>query len=144
MWIQVFVAMSLGAVLGWWQPSWGTAMQPLGDAFIKAIRVLIAPLIFCTVVTGIAQISNTARVGRLAIKAIVYFEVLTTAALIIGLVLVNLLGPGRGMNVDPSHLAAVPGGGGVGIIVFLTNIIPSTFVGAFAEGNILQILFVST
>lgn len=148
LWIQVLIAMLIGAGLGWSSPPWGVAMQPLGEAFIKAIRLLIAPLIFCTVVTGIAQIGNTARVGRLAVKAIVYFEVLTTAALIIGLTVVNLLRPGEGMNVDLSHVNQElldpylkPTGGGV--IAFLTNIIPGTFVGALAEGNILQVLFVS-
>src|SRR5580698_11357720 len=88
LWIQVLIAMGLGVALGWFAPDTGAAMQPLGDAFIKAIRVLIAPIIFCTVVNGIAHMANMARVGRVAIKTLIYFEVLTTIALIIGLLAV--------------------------------------------------------
>lgn len=150
LWVLVLIAMLLGAVLGWRYPQAGTAAQPLGDAFIKAIRMLIAPLIFCTVVTGIAQIGNSAKVGRLAAKAIIYFEVLTTIALGLGLCLVNLLQPGHGMNVDLSrvntsvldpYLKQTAGSGGV--VPFLTNIIPNTFVGAFVDGFTLQVLFIS-
>lgn len=143
--------MLLGAALGWRYPQAGTAMQPLGDAFIKTIRMLIAPLVFCTVVTGIAQIGNTARVGRLAVKAIVYFEILTTIALIIGLAMVNLLQPGHGMNVDLSQVNSSvldpylkQSAGAAGVIPFLTNIIPNTFVSAFVDGITLQVLFIST
>jgi aerobic C4-dicarboxylate transport protein len=100
LWTQVLIAMALGVLLGALSPRYGAAMQPLGDAFIKAIRMLIAPIIFCTVVNGIAHMADMARVGRVALKALVYFEVMTTAALIIGLVAVNLLKPGVGMNVD--------------------------------------------
>ena len=125
-------------------------MQPLGDAFIKAIRMLIAPIIFCTVVHGIARMRDMARVGRVAIKAIVYFEVLTTVALVIGLVAVNILQPGKGMNVDLSHVDASavkpvhradakPDAGRS----FCMNIIPQTLVGAFADGNVLQVLLIS-
>src|SRR3984957_19347595 len=96
--------MATGIVLGYVDPALGERMAPLGDAFIKAIRMLIAPIIFCTVVHGVARMSDMARVGRVAIKAIIYFEVLTTIALIIGLVAVNVLQPGRGMNVDLSHV----------------------------------------
>jgi aerobic C4-dicarboxylate transport protein len=150
LWVLVLIAMLLGAVLGWRYPQAGTAAQPLGDAFIKAVRMLIAPLIFCTVVTGIAQIGNSAKVGRLAVKAIVYFEVLTTIALGLGLCLVNLLQPGHGMNVDLSrvntsvldpYLKQSASSGGV--VPFLTNIIPNTFVGAFVDGFTLQVLFIS-
>jgi aerobic C4-dicarboxylate transport protein len=149
LWVQVFVAMAAGALLGWWHPAWGVLLQPLGDAFIRAIRMLIAPLIFCTVVTGIAQLRDRARVGRLALKSLIYFELLTTAALIVGLVMVNWLRPGAGMHLDVAHLApgaldaVVKPAGGTGVIPFLTNIIPGTLAGAFAEGNILQVLFVS-
>jgi aerobic C4-dicarboxylate transport protein len=145
------IAMLLGAALGWRYPQAGTAMQPLGDAFIKTIRMLIAPLVFCTVVTGIAQIGNTARVGRLAVKAMVYFEILTTVALIIGLAMVNLLQPGHGMNVDLSQVNSSvldpylkQSAGASGVIPFLTNIIPNTFVSAFVDGITLQVLFIST
>jgi aerobic C4-dicarboxylate transport protein len=149
LWIQVLIAMALGIVLGYLRPSLGEQMQPLGDTFIKAIRMLIAPLIFCTVVHGIAHMADMARVGRVAIKALVYFEVLTTVALVIGLAAVNILQPGAGMNIDVSQLNAasvepyVKQTQAVGLVPFLVNIIPNTFVGAFSEGNILQVLFVS-
>lgn len=149
LWIQVLVAMAFGIVLGRFYPSVGVRMQPLGDAFIKAIRMLIAPIIFCTVVHGIARMVDVARVGRVALKAIVYFEVLTTIALVIGLVAVNIWKPGRGMNVDLAHIDTsavqtyVAHPENVGVTQFLTNIIPGTFVGAFTEGNVLQVLFIS-
>jgi aerobic C4-dicarboxylate transport protein len=149
LWFQVLVAMAIGIVLGHLYPNVGEQMQPLGDAFIKAIRVLIAPIIFCTVVHGIASMANMAKVGRVALKALVYFEVLTTVALIIGLVTVNIFRPGVGMNVDLSHVDA----SSVAAYLeqthkqttgqFLLNIIPNTFVGAFSEGNVLQVLYVA-
>src|SRR5579864_5209252 len=104
LWVQVLIAMGAGILLGKLQPELGARMQPLGDAFIKAIRMLIAPIIFCTVVHGVARMADMARVGRMAIKAIVYFEILTTIALVIGLVAVNVLQPGVGMNVDLSRV----------------------------------------
>jgi aerobic C4-dicarboxylate transport protein len=149
LWIQVLIAMGLGVLLGWIAPDRGAAMQPLGDAFIKAIRMLIAPIIFCTVVHGVTQMADMARVGRVAVKALVYFEVLTTVALVIGLVAVNVLRPGEGMNVDLSKVNTalldpyLKQTGEVGFVAFAMNIIPSTFVGAFAEGNILQVLFIA-
>jgi aerobic C4-dicarboxylate transport protein len=149
LWGQVLIAMAIGICLGWLYPKTGVAMQPLGDAFIKAVRMLIAPLIFCTVVHGIAHMADVARVGRVAIKAIVYFEVLTTIALIIGLLTINLLQPGVGMNVDVGRINTslvepyLKQTEAVGIVPFLIGIIPNTFVGAFAEGNILQVLFIS-
>lgn len=124
-------------------------MQPFGDGFIKLIRMLIGPIIFCTVVHGIARMADIARVGRVALKAIVYFEVLTTIALVIGLVAVNLWHPGRGMNVDAAQLAAsatpspfVPPEH-LSVTSFLMNIIPATFVGAFTDGGVLPVLFIS-
>src|SRR5271156_5824890 len=149
LWVWVLIAMALGIALGRWAPDTAAEMGPLGDAFIKLIRMLIAPIIFCTVVTGIAHMADMTRVGRVAVKAIVYFEVMTTVALIIGLVAVNILKPGVGMNVDVSKLN--PGAvepyvkltQQVGAVPFLMNIIPGTFVGAFAEGNILQVLFIA-
>jgi aerobic C4-dicarboxylate transport protein len=149
LWGQVLIAMVIGIALGWFYPSAGVAMQPLGDAFIKTVRMLIAPLIFCTVVHGIAHMADVARVGRVAVKAIVYFEVLTTIALIIGLVAVNLAQPGAGMNVDLTKINAslvdpyIKQTEAVGFVPFMLGIIPNTFVGAFAEGNILQVLFIS-
>jgi aerobic C4-dicarboxylate transport protein len=149
LWVLVLIAMCIGVLLGWLSPDRGAAMQPLGDTFIKVIRMLIAPIIFCTVVHGIAQMANMARVGRVAVKALVYFEVLTTVALVIGLIVVNVLRPGDGMNVDLSKINTslidpyVKQTGVIGFVPFLVNIVPATFVGAFADGNILQVLFVS-
>ena len=149
LWFQVLVAMVIGILLGHFYPALGAKMQPLGDAFIKAIRVLIAPIIFCTVVHGISSMANMAKVGRVALKALIYFEVLTTIALMIGLVAVNLFKPGVGMNVDLSHVDT----SSVATYIeqthkqtteqFLLNIIPNTFVGAFSEGNVLQVLYIS-
>jgi aerobic C4-dicarboxylate transport protein len=149
LWVQVLIAMAAGIALGAIRPDLGAAMQPFGDAFIKAIRMLIAPIIFCTVVSGIAHMADMAKVGRVAIKALIYFEVITTLALIIALIAVNIWRPGAGMNVDPATINAslvepyVKQTAAVGLVPFLMNIIPQTFVGAFAEGNILQVLFIA-
>ena len=149
LWVQVLIAMALGILLGIVRPELGAQMQPLGDAFIKAIRMLIAPIIFCTVVHGIAHMADMTRVGRVALKAIIYFEIMTTIALIVGLIAVNVLKPGAGMNIDPASINTaaiepyVKQTAAVGLVPFLMNIIPSTFVGAFAEGNILQVLFIA-
>jgi aerobic C4-dicarboxylate transport protein len=149
LWVQVMIAMALGVALGIYRPDLAVQMQPFGDAFIKAIRMLIAPIIFCTVVNGIAHMADMARVGRVAIKSIIYFEAITTAALIIGLVAVNLWQPGAGMNVDAASINSgivepyVKQTAVLGFVPFLLNIIPQTFVGAFSEGNILQVLFLS-
>ena len=149
LWVQVLIAMLVGIALGQFDPGLGARMEPLGDAFIKVIRMLIAPIIFCTVVHGIARMVDVSRVGRVALKAILYFEVLTTLALVIGLAAVNLLHPGRGMNVDLAHLdttavqtyMAHPRS--MGVVPFLMNIIPGTFFGAFTAGSVLQVLFLS-
>ena len=149
LWFQVLVAMVVGIALGHLYPNVGAEMQPLGDAFIKAIRVLIAPIIFCTVVHGISSMANMAKVGRVALKTLIYFEVLTTIALIIGLVAVNIFRPGVGMNVDLAHLDTASVASYVQqtrnqtTAQFLLNIIPNTFVGAFAEGNVLQVLYIA-
>jgi len=148
LWVWVFAGMLIGIALGKFDPKLGVEMQPLGDAFIKLIRMLIAPIIFCTVVHGIARMADMARVGRVALKAIIYFEVLTTVALAIGLVAVNLWKPGHGMNVnlarvDTSAVQSYVHPASVGVVPFLMNIIPATFVGAFTEGNVLQALLVS-
>jgi len=149
LWFLVLMAMAIGVALGQFEPDVGVRMEPLGDAFIKAIRVLIAPIIFCTVVHGISSMADMAKVGRAALKALIYFEALTTIALIIGLVAVNLFQPGAGMNVDLSHIDT----SSVAPYLeqthrrtttqFLLNIIPNTFIGAFSEGNVLQVLYVS-
>jgi aerobic C4-dicarboxylate transport protein len=149
LWVWVLIGMAAGIALGMAAPDAAVSMGPFGDAFIKLIRMLIAPIIFCTVVTGIAHMADMARVGRVAIKAIVYFEVMTTVALIVGLLAVNILQPGAGMNVDVSKLNPaivepyVKLTHEVGFVPFVMNIIPNTFVGAFTDGNILQVLFIA-
>ena len=149
LWVWVLIGMGAGIALGMAAPDAAVSMGPFGDAFIKLIRMLIAPIIFCTVVTGIAHMADMARVGRVAIKAIVYFEVMTTVALIVGLLAVNILQPGAGMNVDVSKLNPavvepyVKLTHDVGFVPFVMNIIPNTFVGAFTDGNILQVLFIA-
>src|ERR1700722_3100541 len=149
LWVWVLIGMAAGIALGMAAPDAAVSMGPFGDAFIKLIRMLIAPIIFCTVVTGIAHMADMAQVGRVAIKAIVYFEAMTTVALIIGLLAVNILQPGVGMNVDVSKLNPsvvepyVKLTHEVGFVPFVMNIIPNTFVGAFTDGNILQVLFIA-
>jgi aerobic C4-dicarboxylate transport protein len=149
LWFQVLAAMILGALLGYVQPDLGARMAPLGDAFIRLVRMIIAPVIFCTVVHGVAAMNDMKRVGRVAIKALVYFEVITLIALAFALVAVNLWRPGVGMNVD---LAALDAGAvrnyaeaaqNESVADFLLNIIPRTFFSAFVDGDVLQILFVS-
>src|SRR5512145_1990772 len=106
LWFQVLVAMVAGALLGVAQPELGAQMAPLGDAFIRLVRMIIAPVIFCTVVHGVAAMNDMKRVGRVAIKALIYFEIITLIALVFGLVAVNLWRPGAGMDVDVAALDA--------------------------------------
>ena len=149
LWVQVLVAMVAGVVIGHYWPNLGVKLQPLGDAFIKAIRMMIAPIIFCTVVHGVARMADMARVGRVALKALIYFEAVTTIALILGLVAVNVLRPGEGMNIDLAHVdtSLVKGyiaqGKAQDTATFLLQIIPNSFLGAFTEGNVLQVLFIA-
>jgi len=149
LWVQVLVAMAIGIAIGHYCPTVGQDMQPLGDAFIKLIRMLIAPVIFCTVILGIAKMDDMSKVGRVAIKSLIYFEVMTSIALIVALIIVNLWKPGAGMNIQVSSLDVgsvkeyVAQAHAHGAIPFLMNIIPSTVVGSLAEGNILQVLFIS-
>ncbi|MFA9439366.1 C4-dicarboxylate transporter DctA [Uliginosibacterium sp. sgz301328] len=150
LWFHVLAAMLLGVVLGHWFPAIGEQMQPFGDAFIKAIRMLIAPIIFCTVILGIAGMGDMAKVGRVAVKSIIYFEIMTTIALILGLVAVNYMKPGVGMNIDIASFDTSAAKNVVsqaqhtgGTVQFLMNIIPSAVFGALAEGNVLQVLFMS-
>jgi aerobic C4-dicarboxylate transport protein len=146
LYVQVLCAIAVGALLGYFYPKLGESMKPLGDGFIKLIKMLIAPIIFCTVVHGIASMEDMKKVGRVGVKALVYFEVLTTVALVIGLVVVNLWKPGVGMNVDASALDArsveayTAKAAEQGVVDYLLHVIPNTVVGAFAEGEILQVL----
>jgi aerobic C4-dicarboxylate transport protein len=147
LYVQVLAAITAGILLGHFYPQLGEQMKPLGDAFIKCIKMIIAPIIFFTVVHGIASMRDMKKVGRVGLKALIYFEVLTTAALIIGLVVINLWKPGAGMNVDLSTVdtksiaAFTAKAKDQGTVQFLMDIIPSTVVGAFANGEILQVLF---
>ncbi|WP_312513188.1 dicarboxylate/amino acid:cation symporter [Massilia sp.] len=149
LYVQVLFAIVLGVLLGVFYPELGTAMKPLGDGFIKLIKMIIAPVIFCTVVAGIAGMQDMKKIGRVGGKALLYFEVVSTFALAIGLVVANLAKPGAGFNVDPAHLDTsaiaqyTKQAHGQSTVDFLMHIIPNTFVDAFATGNILQVLLVA-
>jgi aerobic C4-dicarboxylate transport protein len=149
LYFQVVCAVIAGVALGHFYPALGAEMKPLGDGFIKLIKMMIAPIIFCTVVIGIAGMEDMKKVGKTGGLALLYFEVVSTFALIIGLVLVNVFQPGAGMNVDASTLdtksiAAYTGPGKmVGTTDFLLNVIPTTLIDAFAKGEILQVLLIA-
>lgn len=144
---QVIVAIIVGILLGNFYPAFAIQLKPLGDGFIKLVKMMIAPIIFCTIVNGIAGMENTKKVGRVGVKAILYFEIVTTFALVIGLVVVNVLKPGVGMSIDPATLDLKSVEGYItqnksqGIIDFILNIIPENIINALSSGNILQILF---
>lgn len=147
LYVQVLTAIAVGVLIGHFYPQTGEAMKPLGDAFIKTIKMVIAPIIFLTVVHGVASMDDMKKVGRVGVKALLYFEVVTTLALIVGLVVINLWKPGVGMNVavgglDTSAIASFTAKAKEqSTIGFLMDIIPTTVVGAFATGEILQVLF---
>ena len=152
LYFQVVTGILLGVLLGYLQPGpngWGAAMRPLGDGFIKLIRMIIAPIIFSTVVVGIAKMGDMKAVGRIGLKALVYFEVVSTIALVIGLIVVNVLKPGVGINADASTLDAkavaayTSTAQHLSTVDFVLNIIPTTVVDAFAKGEILQVLLFS-
>ncbi|TIM97315.1 MAG: dicarboxylate/amino acid:cation symporter [Mesorhizobium sp.] len=147
--VQVLAAMVLGAAIGYLYPETGQSLKPLGDAFIKVIKMIIAPVIFLTIATGIAGMSDLQKVGRVAAKAMVYFLTFSTLALLVGLIVANIVQPGAGLNIDPASLDVEAVKGYVAtaheqsVTSFLMNIIPSTIASAFAEGDILQVLFFS-
>jgi aerobic C4-dicarboxylate transport protein len=149
LYFQVVTGIILGVLLGFLWPETGAAMRPLGDGFIKLIRMIIAPIIFLTVVVGIAKMGDMKDVGRIGIKALVYFEVVSTLALVIGLLVVNIFQPGAGINADPATLDATAvasytsGAQNMSTTQFILNIIPTTVVDAFARGEILQVLLFS-
>ncbi len=149
LYVQVLFAIALGVALGAFFPETGATMKPLGDAFIKLIKMMIAPIIFATVVVGIAKMGDMKEVGRVGLKALIYFEVVSTVALAIGLIVVNILQPGAGMNVDPSTLDTkaianyAAAAHNQSTTDFLMNIIPNSVVDAFAKGEILQVLLFS-
>jgi aerobic C4-dicarboxylate transport protein len=152
LYVQVLVAVAIGIALGYFFPAQGKALRPLGDGFINLIKMMIAPIIFCTVVHGIASMSDMKKLGRVGLKTIFYFLTVSTLALIIGLIVVNVLKPGVGFNADLASLGAkdteavheyAKTAEKTTVVQFLLNIIPKTFVSAFTEGNLLQVLLVA-
>ncbi|MFK4448570.1 aerobic C4-dicarboxylate transport protein [Caballeronia udeis] len=150
LYFQVIVAIMIGVAVGHFLPKAAIEMKPFGDAFIKLVRMMIAPVIFCTVVTGIAGMSDIRKVGRVAGKALLYFEVVSTIAFAIGLLAAHILKPGAGFNVDPATLDASAVSSyapqaqhGDGIAGFFMHIIPDTFIGAFTQGDVLPVLLIS-
>jgi aerobic C4-dicarboxylate transport protein len=146
---QVIIAILLGILLGVLNPSFAIKLKPLGDGFIKLVKMMISPIIFCTIINGIAGMQDTKKLGRVGLKAIIYFELVTTLALVIGLVVVNILKPGVGMNIDPSTLdvksaeAYLTKSETGSWQDFILHIIPESIVNALATNNLLQILFFS-
>ena len=149
LYVQVLVGVALGIVVGWQFPEFAQALKPLGDAFIKLVRMLIAPIIFCTVVHGVASMKDLKHLGRVGGKTLLYFEIVSTLALVIGLIVVNVWRPGDGFNIDPKTLDPKLSSGYVqtaqhlSTTDFLLNIIPNTFIGAFVSGDLLQVLLVA-
>jgi aerobic C4-dicarboxylate transport protein len=149
LYFQVIIAIITGILLGYYFPAFAMQLKPLGDGFIKLIKMMIAPIIFCTIVTGIAGMQNTKKVGRVGLKAILYFEVVTTLALIIGLIVINVLKPGVGMNIDPASLDTksvenfITESKSQSVTDFIIHIIPENIVNALSTSNILQVLFFS-
>jgi len=149
LYVQVLIAILSGILIGHFSPKTGLALKPLGDAFVALIRMMIAPVIFCVVVQGIASITDLKKVGRIGIKALLYFEVVSTLALIVGILVAGFFHPGAGLNINPLSLDPKTAAGyasrvkEIGIIAFLLAIIPRTFVDAFSTGDVLQVLLVS-
>ena len=149
LYFQVIVGVILGVTVGLLWPEFGAKLKPLGDGFIKLVKMLIAPIIFLTVSLGIAHTEDMAKVGRVGLKALLYFELVSSLALVIGLVVVNLWQPGAGMNIDPKTLDAgaiasyTAGAKSMNTVDFLLNIIPNSAVDAFAKSEILQVLLFS-
>jgi aerobic C4-dicarboxylate transport protein len=151
LYLQVLAGIVLGGVLGYVKPAWGVELKPLGDAFVNLVKMLIGPIIFTTVVVGLAGMGDLKKVGRVGAKALFYFEIVTTLALVIGLVVSNVFRPGDGFHATAETLAKGAGSvtkytsaaQGMGTVDFLMHIIPKTFVSAFAEGEILQVLLLA-
>ena len=149
LWIQVLLATLLGIVLGWADPKLGVALKPLSDDFIALIRMIIGPVIFCTVVHGIGGMNDMRRAGRLALKALIYFEAVTTLAMIVAIAAVDIWQPGKGMNIDLKSLdphavrAIARGSEAPSVVDYIKGIIPDTFVGAFTQSNVLQVLLIA-
>ena len=149
LYVQVLIAIAIGIAIGHFYPDFGKALKPLGDGFISLIKMMIAPVIFCTVVHGISSMGDLKRVGRVGLKALLYFEIVSTIALIVGLIVGELIQPGSGFNIDPATLDTkavatyVTKAKEDGIVAHLMAIIPNSFIGALANGDLLQVLLVS-
>jgi aerobic C4-dicarboxylate transport protein len=149
LYVQVLAAIVLGAAIGHLWPTFGASLKPLGDGFIKLVKMIIAPVIFLTITTGIAGMRDLEKVGRVAVKALAYFLTFSTLALVIGLVVANVVQPGAAMHIDPASLDAKSVAAYTAkahdqtVTGFLLHVIPDTVVSAFAEGEILQVLFFS-
>jgi aerobic C4-dicarboxylate transport protein len=149
LYIQVLIAVFIGILIGWFFPDTGKALKPLGDGFVKLVKMIIAPIIFCTVVHGIASMSDMKRLGRIGLKAIIYFELVSTLALFIGLIVVNVMQPGAGFNIDPATLDSKVGktyaeqAHSLNATEFLLNVIPTSFFDGLARGDILQVLLIA-
>jgi aerobic C4-dicarboxylate transport protein len=150
LYVQVLVAIVLGIGVGFYWPEIGVALKPLGDAFVRLIKMVIAPVIFCTVAAGIARMSDMKSFGRLGLRTLIYFEVVSTFALVIGLVVGRVVQPGAGFNVDPATLDPTIAASyvekaahGATLSESLLGVIPEAFFGAFAEGNLLQVLLIA-
>jgi aerobic C4-dicarboxylate transport protein len=147
LYVQVIIAILAGVLIGVLNPSFAVKMKPLGDGFIKLVKMMISPIIFCTIISGIAGMQDTRKLGRVGLKAIIYFEIITSFALIIGLVVINILKPGAGMNIDPSTLdvksaeSVISQANPTSWQDFLLHIIPESIVNSLATNNLLQILF---
>ena len=145
LYFQVIVAIAIGILLGHFYPQTGVALKPFGDGFIKLIKMVIAPIIFCTVVSGIGGMQNMKSVGKTGGYALLYFEIVSTIALLIGLVVVNVVQPGAGMHIDVSTLDTskiagfINAGKDQSIVAFILNVIPNTIVGAFANLSLIHI-----
>src|SRR5881227_2925558 len=149
LYVQVLIAIALGILVGYFYPTLGKELKPLGDGFIALIKMMIAPVIFCTVVHGISSMGDLKRVGRVGLKALIYFEVVSTVALAIGLIVGEVLQPGAGFNIDPASIdpksvsTYVTQAKEQGIVSHLMAIIPDSFFGALARGDLLQVLLIS-
>jgi aerobic C4-dicarboxylate transport protein len=149
LYIQVLIAVFIGILIGWFFPDTGKALKPLGDGFVKLVKMIIAPIIFCTVVHGIASMSDMKRLGRIGLKAIIYFELVSSLALFIGLIVVNVMQPGAGFNIDPATLDSKVGKSyaeqahSLNATDFLLNVIPTSFFDGLARGDILQVLLIA-
>ena len=149
LYIQVLLAVALGILVGYYFPDFGKSLKPLGDGFIKLVKMMIAPIIFCTVVHGIASMGELKKLGRIGFKALLYFEIVSTFALVIGLVVVNVFKPGAGFNIDVMTLdpaiakAYADKAHALSATDFLLNIIPKTFLDAFVSGDLLPVLFIA-